>query len=105
MVGGTETPNIAALPASARLVPTPMGTLSYRSNLRWRDRSRALIHNSLESAIGSFGGVVCSAFVGWMTVKTGSPYGAIAAVKVLHAIGMIVLLIWAQLRHPRWGSE
>jgi hypothetical protein len=40
-----------------------------------------------------------------MTVKTESLYGAIAAVEVLHAIGMIVLLIWAPLRHPRWGSE
>jgi hypothetical protein len=40
-----------------------------------------------------------------MTVKTGSLYGAIAAVEVLHAIGMIVLLIWAPLRHPGWGSE
>jgi hypothetical protein len=36
MVGGAETPNIAALPAIARLgtcesarVPTPIGTLSY----------------------------------------------------------------------------
>jgi hypothetical protein len=40
-----------------------------------------------------------------MTVKTGSLYGAIAAVEVLHAIDMIVLLIWAPLRHPRWGSD
>jgi hypothetical protein len=32
---------------------------------------------------------------GWLTVKTGSLYGAIAAVGVLHAAGMIALLIWA----------
>jgi hypothetical protein len=24
---------------------------------------------------------------------------------VLHAVGIIVLPIWAPLRHPRWGSE
>ena len=50
---------------------------------------------ALISAIGSFGGAVCPAFVGWLTVKTGSLYGAIAAVGVLHAVGMIALLIWA----------
>jgi hypothetical protein len=60
---------------------------------------------ALISAIGSFGGAACPAFAGCMTVKTGSLYGAIAAVEVLRAIGMIVLLIWAPLRHPRWGSE
>jgi hypothetical protein len=50
---------------------------------------------ALISAIGSLGGAVCPAFVGWLTVKTGSLYGAIAAVGVLHAVGMIALLIWA----------
>jgi sugar phosphate permease len=49
---------------------------------------------ALISAIGSFGGAVCPAFVGWLTVKTGSLYGAIVAVGVLHAVGMIALLIW-----------
>jgi sugar phosphate permease len=49
---------------------------------------------ALISAIGSFGGAVCPAFVGWLTVKTGSLYSAIAAVGALHAVGMIALLIW-----------
>ncbi|MGP0061107.1 MAG: MFS transporter [Beijerinckiaceae bacterium] len=55
---------------------------------------------ALISAIGSFGGAVCPAFVGWLTVKTGSLYGALAAVGALHAAGMITLLIWAPRSVP-----
>jgi hypothetical protein len=50
---------------------------------------------ALISAIGSFGGAICPAFVGWLTVKTGSLYGGLAAIGVLHAAGMTTLLIWA----------
>jgi hypothetical protein len=50
---------------------------------------------ALICAIGSFGGAVCPAFVGWLTVKTGSLYGALAAIGALHAAGMVTLLIWA----------
>lgn len=56
---------------------------------------------ALISAIGSFGGAVCPAFVGWLTVKTGSLYGAFAAIGVLHAAGMVTLLIWA----PRGAGQ
>jgi MFS family permease len=55
---------------------------------------------ALISAIGSFGGAVCPAFVGWLTVKTGSLYGALAAVGALHAAGMVTLLIWAPRSIP-----
>ena len=50
---------------------------------------------ALISAIGSFGGAVCPAFVGWLTVTTGSLYGAFAAIGLLHAAGMITLLLFA----------
>jgi sugar phosphate permease len=50
---------------------------------------------ALISAIGSFGGAVCPAFVGWLTVRTGSLYGAFAAIGLLHAVGMAALLLWA----------
>ena len=50
---------------------------------------------ALISAIGSFGGAVCPAFVGWLTVKTGSLYAALAIIGGLHAAGMITLLVWA----------
>lgn len=59
------------------------------------DGSAAAGGIALISAIGSFGGAVCPAFVGWLTVRTGSLYGALAAVGALHAVGMIALLIWA----------
>ncbi|WP_288050663.1 MFS transporter [Acidiphilium sp.] len=49
---------------------------------------------ALISAVGSFGGAVCPA-VGWLTVKTGSLYGAFAAIGLLHAAGMIALLLFA----------
>jgi MFS family permease len=49
---------------------------------------------ALISAIGSFGGAVCPAFVGWLTVSTGSLYSALAAVGALHAAGMAVLLVY-----------
>jgi sugar phosphate permease len=47
---------------------------------------------ALISSIGSFGGAVCPAFVGWVIVKTNSIYPALAAVAVLLALGMIALL-------------
>ncbi len=53
---------------------------------------------ALISAIGSFGGAVCPAFVGWLTERSGSLYSALAAVGVLHAAGMITLLLWAPRR-------
>lgn len=59
------------------------------------DGSAAAGGIGLISAIGSFGGAVCPAFVGWLTVRTGNLYGALAIVGALHAIGMIALLVWA----------
>jgi sugar phosphate permease len=56
---------------------------------------------ALISALGSFGGAVCPAFVGWLTVKTGSLYPALTAIGLLHAVGMATLLIWA----PRNGGR
>jgi sugar phosphate permease len=47
---------------------------------------------ALISSIGSFGGAVCPAFIGWVIVKTNSIYPALAAVAVLLALGMIALL-------------
>ncbi len=38
---------------------------------------------ALISAIGSLGGAVCPAFVGWVTVRTGSLYTALSAVALL----------------------
>lgn len=52
------------------------------------------------SAVGAFGGAVCPAFVGWLTVQTGSLYAALALVGALHAVGMVALLLWA----PRGGG-
>src|SRR5579875_902821 len=48
---------------------------------------------ALISAVGSFGGAICPAFVGWMAVTTGSPYLAISAIALLNIAGMIALLV------------
>jgi sugar phosphate permease len=48
---------------------------------------------ALISAIGSFGGAVCPAFIGWMSVATGNIYQPLDAVGVLLAIGMLTLVI------------
>ncbi|MGA7805525.1 MFS transporter [Bradyrhizobium sp.] len=48
---------------------------------------------ALISAIGSFGGAVCPAFIGWMSVATGNIYQPLDAVGALLAIGMVTLLI------------
>jgi len=48
---------------------------------------------ALISAIGSFGGAVCPAFVGWVTVRTGSLYTALSAVALLGAVGMVTLIL------------
>ena len=57
------------------------------------------------SAVGSFGGAVCPAFVGWIIVATGSIYVALGLVGLLHALGMLALLIAVpsarvRLSHP-----
>jgi sugar phosphate permease len=48
---------------------------------------------ALISTIGAFGGTVCPAFVGWLTVASGSIYVPFAAVGALLAVGMLALLI------------
>lgn len=48
---------------------------------------------ALISAVGSFGGAICPAFVGWVAVTTGSPYLAISAIALLNIAGMIALLV------------
>jgi len=45
------------------------------------------------SAVGSFGGAVCPAFIGWMSVATGSLYIPLNAVGALLLIGMLALII------------
>lgn len=45
------------------------------------------------SAVGSFGGAVCPAFIGWMSVATGSIYVPLNAVGALLAVGMLVLIV------------
>jgi len=60
MAGGVETPKSQRCPPSRGLapvnrrgVPTPIGTLSYRANLRWRGHSRALLHTRYCDVSGS----------------------------------------------------
>ena len=48
---------------------------------------------ALISAIGSFGGAVCPALIGWMNVATGSIYAPLALVGALLAIGMLTLIL------------
>ncbi|WP_375784090.1 MFS transporter [Bradyrhizobium sp. Pha-3] len=48
---------------------------------------------ALISAIGSFGGAVCPALIGWMNVATGSIYAPLALVGALLAIGMLTLIV------------
>jgi sugar phosphate permease len=50
---------------------------------------------ALISAVGTLGGALCPAFVGWLTVKTGSLYDALVVIGVLHVAGMAALLLWA----------
>jgi sugar phosphate permease len=44
---------------------------------------------ALISAIGSFGGAICPALIGWISVATGSLYIPLAVVGALLAIGML----------------
>lgn len=97
----------ALLPLAAGSVALTVVLLSVASigiysvlSLFWTIPS-AYLHGSaaaggiaLISAIGSFGGAVCPAFVGWLTVRTGSLYGALVAIGGLHAVGMVALLAW-----------
>jgi sugar phosphate permease len=55
---------------------------------------------ALISAIGSFGGAVCPAFVGWVTVRTGSLYTALSAVALLGAVGMVTLILSVPSSRP-----
>lgn len=56
---------------------------------------------ALISAIGSFGGAVCPALIGWMNVATGSITTPLALVGVLLAIGMLALIVCV----PKPGAE
>ncbi|MGY3528697.1 MFS transporter [Bradyrhizobium embrapense] len=56
---------------------------------------------ALISAIGSFGGAVCPALIGWMNVATGSIYTPLALVGAVLAIGMLTLILCV----PRPGPE
>ncbi|MGY3697051.1 sugar phosphate permease [Bradyrhizobium sp. USDA 3240] len=56
---------------------------------------------ALISAIGSFGGAVCPALIGWMNVATGSIYAPLALVGALLAVGMLTLILCV----PRPGPE
>src|SRR6266576_3810077 len=46
-------PSRGLAPVNRRGVPTPIGTLSYRANLRWRGHSRALLHTRYCDVSGS----------------------------------------------------
>ncbi|MCP1971203.1 MFS transporter [Bradyrhizobium elkanii] len=48
---------------------------------------------ALISAIGSFGGAVCPALIGWMNVATGSIYAPLALVGTVLGIGMLTLIV------------
>ncbi|KRQ12030.1 MFS transporter [Bradyrhizobium pachyrhizi] len=48
---------------------------------------------ALISAIGSFGGAVCPALIGWMTAATGSIYAPLALVGAVLGIGMLTLIV------------
>jgi sugar phosphate permease len=48
---------------------------------------------ALISSIGAFGGTVCPAFVGWLSVVSGTIYLPLAVIGVLLAIGMLALLV------------
>ncbi|WP_375779905.1 MFS transporter [Bradyrhizobium sp. ma5] len=56
---------------------------------------------ALISAIGSFGGAMCPALIGWMNVATGSIYAPLALVGALLAVGMLTLILCV----PRPGPE
>jgi len=56
---------------------------------------------ALISAIGSFGGAVCPALIGWMNVATGSIYAPLALVGAVLGIGMLTLIVCV----PRSGQE
>jgi sugar phosphate permease len=47
---------------------------------------------ALISAIGSFGGAICPALIGWISVATGSLYVPLAVVGAVLAIGMLALI-------------
>jgi fucose permease len=47
---------------------------------------------ALISAIGSFGGAICPALIGWISVATGSLYIPLAVIGALLAIGMLALI-------------
>ncbi|MCA6125084.1 MFS transporter [Bradyrhizobium sp. WSM 1704] len=57
------------------------------------DGSAAAGGIALISAIGSFGGAVCPALIGWMNVATGSIYRPLALVGALLALGMLTLIL------------
>ncbi|VIO70991.1 MFS transporter [Bradyrhizobium ivorense] len=48
---------------------------------------------ALISAIGSFGGAVCPALIGWMNVVTGSIYTPLALVGAVLGVGMLTLIV------------
>jgi sugar phosphate permease len=50
---------------------------------------------ALISAIGSFGGAICPALIGWISVATGSLYVPLAVVGAVLAIGMLALIVAA----------
>ena len=58
---------------------------------------------ALISAIGSFGGAICPAIVGWLAVVTGHLYTALGIVGGLHALGMLVLLVSTPSARARVG--
>ncbi len=47
---------------------------------------------ALISAIGSFGGAICPALIGWISVATGSLYIPLAVIGALLAVGMLALI-------------
>ncbi|NEV02672.1 MFS transporter [Bradyrhizobium uaiense] len=57
------------------------------------DGSAAAGGIALISAIGSFGGAVCPALIGWMNVATGSIYAPLALVGAVLGVGMLTLIV------------
>ncbi|MGF6309420.1 MFS family permease [Bradyrhizobium sp. i1.8.4] len=55
---------------------------------------------ALISAIGSFGGAVCPALIGWMNVATGSIYAPLALVGAVLGIGMLALIVCVPRSEP-----
>jgi len=53
---------------------------------------------ALISSIGAFGGTVCPAFVGWLSVASQSIYVPLRVVGILLAVGMLTLLVGIRRR-------